>query len=493
MPAFFLLPKAVGAAVGVPGAADGFALLTSRFGKLPPKIIASPAIAYAEHGFIVTPRLAQSLLKDAEDSCNAIGVPRMAIFPATRNLYYKPLRDSQKPTLRCRSHDYYRFQPVGAGEILKNPDYATLLRLLSEKGYRAFYNDERLRQAIISTINTPFPGHPDDQVTKAYLPAPSPMTEEDLLRYRAVWREPVASTYRTQDNLYLIYGMGPPSSGTVAILETLHVLDDPRTAQREHDMTRFGPIGPQQAYGASWLLVHAMRLAFADRNVYVADPDFVPEAWAVLPGLLHPQYARLRDKAFLNMSDLSLFGIARAPQKEKFCAGGFCKNGPSPWHFSDRPKGKTSSCLKPGTPHEAGTSHISITDAFGNIISATITIESRFGNGMVVPGYGFMLNNELTDFAFNAHSCNGMEQGVRPRANAIGKTSDDMVASRTLGAKRPRSSMSPLIIFTINPNTPLDNLGLPDGKNCHRVFLKRAVSPMPRLAHQVVQPFQVLF
>ena len=461
--AFFPFAQGSGAAVGVPGAADGFALLSSRFGRLPPKIVAAPAISGAEQGFVVTPRLAESLLQDAELSCKAIGVPRMAIFPATRSLYFKPLRETPHPKLRCHSDGYYRFQPVGAGAVLKNPDYARLLRLLSEKGYRAFYSPE-IRRAIVSTINTASPGHPDGQVTRAYLPVPSPMTEEDLLRYRAVWREPIVSTYRGHDGVYLLYGPGPPSSGTMIVAETLQVLDDPRSLKREHDISRFGPIASGQAYGASWLLVHAMRLAFADRNVYMADPDFVPEALSVLPGLLHPQYARLRDKNFLSIQDLSLFGIARAPQKEKFCAGGFCRKGPNPWNFTGTHRSQKSACLRPGAQPESGTSHISIADAFGNIISATITIEGRFGNGMVVPGYGFMLNNELTDFSLNALTCNSIEPGTRLRASALDKTSDSILASRTLGAKRPRSSMAPLIIFRLDSNTPLDTRGLPDEK-----------------------------
>jgi gamma-glutamyltranspeptidase/glutathione hydrolase len=208
------------------------------------------------------------------------------------------------------------------------------------------------------------------------------MTAADLAAYRVAERPPLCGRYRA----FTICGMGPPSSGGVAVLQMLAFIED-------RDLGR-----APNADAAHWI-AEAGRLAFADRNLYVADPDFVA---VPVRGLLDPDY--LRTRAAL-MGERSM-GVAQ-PGVPPFARRGG---------------------LAPSLAVEDGTSHVSIVDAQGDAVALTTTIESGFG-ARVVTEAGFLLNNELTDFDF------------RPEREGL------PVVNRVEGGKRPRSSMAPTIVF----------------------------------------------
>lgn len=261
----------------------------------------------------------------------------------------------------------------GDGELLRegdrytNPAYAETLRLIAERGPTAFYDGKEIAGRIVTrTREAPLPGT---------------MTPEDLREYRPQRGEPLCRPYRA----YLVCVPSPPSSG-LAVLQILGILEGTDIALR-------GPGDPQ----AWFLFVEASRLAYADRDRYVGDPDFVE---VPVERMLDPAYLARRR---------ALIGESAMPAPE---AGMLVAD----------PPGKDS------TREPGGTSHFVIADAEGNVVSMTTTIESYFGSGRTVAG--FFLNNQLTDFAFSPVDDEG-----RPAANAVA------------GGKRPRSSMSPTIVL----------------------------------------------
>jgi gamma-glutamyltranspeptidase/glutathione hydrolase len=252
------------------------------------------------------------------------------------------------------------------GAILRNPSHAAVLREVARQGAAAFY-----RGAIAA------------DVAAAVRAGGGDLTVEDLAGYRAKERAPVCGAFRA----FRVCGMGPPSSGAVAVLQILGILERlPRT-----DYAR----DPAQAVH---YFAEAARLAYADRDRYLADPDFVD---VPIAGLLAPDY--LAERARLVAADRSL---GRA-QPGRPAGAGALADGVE----ADRPS----------------TTHFSIVDAEGNAVALTSSIEFVFGNHRFV--HGFLVNNELTDFSFVA------EEGGRP------------VANRVEGRKRPRSSMSPTLVF----------------------------------------------
>jgi gamma-glutamyltranspeptidase/glutathione hydrolase len=219
------------------------------------------------------------------------------------------------------------------------------------------------------------------------------MTVADLAAYEVVEREPVCEDYRG----YEVCGMGPPSSGALAVGQILGIL--------EHFDLGTDPLGPEAVH----LVSQASRLAFADRNRFVGDSDFVT---VPAEGMLDEEYLAER-AALIGPEDM-----------------GEAEPGTPPGEFD------------PGDPQPAaienGTSHLSIVDRYGNALSMTTTIESGFGNGVMVEGGGFLLNNELTDFSFEATGEDGMP-----------------IANRVQPEKRPRSSMSPTIVLDENGEVAL--------------------------------------
>jgi gamma-glutamyltranspeptidase/glutathione hydrolase len=332
-----------GRSVGVPGTPKLLEEAHRRWGKLPwPKVLA-PAIKLAEDGFAISPRLngllsgEKNLAKDA----------RAAAY------FYEA--DGQAKAV---------------GTILRNPAFAATLRALAERGAGAFYEGEIARD-IVATVT----GHTTN---------PGDMTAADLAAYRVEEREPVCGTYR----VWRLCGMGPPSSGAVAVQQILGMLET-------RDLARM-----QAGADAAHWFSEAGRLAFADRNLYLADPAFVG---IPLPGLIDRDY--IRSRAGLISPERSM-GRAKAGE----------------------PPNKRAQLLAPSEGIENGTSHISVVDAQGNAVSMTTTIEDGFGARLMTAG-GFLLNNELTDFSFVP------EEDSKP------------VANRVEPGKRPRSSMAPTLVF----------------------------------------------
>eukprot|EP01037_Dinobryon_pediforme_P014825 gene14825-14959_t len=332
-----------GRSVGVPGTLRLLERAHQNWGKLPWAKLFEPAIALAEQGFAMSPRLNLLIEED------------------------KALRDNPRAKA-------YFYEPDGhakaVGTILKNPAFAETLRQIANNGASAFYNGP-ISADIVATIA----GHPA---------RPGDMTLADLASYQVIERAPVCGTY----HLYRICSMAPPSSGGIAVLQMLTML----AAQ---SLARLGE-GPETAH----LFAEAARLAFADRALYVADPDFIDVPTI---GLLDRFYMQQRSE--LISPDYSM-GTAKAGEPPRKKAAGFAP--------SDGP--------------EHGTSHISIVDAEGNGLSMTTTIEDAFGARLMTAG-GFLLNNELTDFNFSPQ-----EEG-RPVANSVQAN------------KRPRSSMAPTLVF----------------------------------------------
>lgn len=292
-----------------------------------------------------------------------------------------------------------------AGTVLKNPGMAKAYREIAAGGYRAFYSGPMAR-AIVAAVNQP-------PVAAGFKVRAGAMTLADLANYESRIRLPVRTSYRG----YEIYGMGLPGSGGIAIGEALNILEGynlkslPR-ASAEH------------------LYLEASRLSFADRNAYAGDPEYVDVPVA---GLLSKDYAARRR---------GQIGMQRVLGKTG--AG-------DPYPFQD----DASVPLRPQASRllaeNAHTTHLTVSDKDGNVVAYTFTIESWGGSGITVPGYGFILNNELTDFDFSGPHPNVPEPG-----------------------KRPRSSMSPTI--ALRGGMPAFTLGSPGGSTIITTVLQTIVN-----------------
>jgi gamma-glutamyltranspeptidase/glutathione hydrolase len=335
-----------GRSVGVPGAVRMLEAAHRAHGRLPWADLVAPAIRLAEQGFAVSPRLAEAIAADAA---------RLSRDPGARALFFTEAG-----------------QPLPAGHILRNPALAETLRAIAREGADALH-----RGPIALAIAEAVRGHPGN---------PGGLSTEDLAGYAPMRREAVCAPYRR----WRVCGFPPPSSGGVAIAQILGVL-------ARFDMASLNPNGVEALH----LLAEAGRLAFADRNLFLADSDVVP---VPVRGLIDPGYLALR---------------SRLIERDRALAEPTA--GDPPWR--DGARRLSPQMSQP----EAGTSHLSIIDAAGNAVAMTTTIESAFGARMLVRG--FLLNNQLTDFAF------APEAGGRP------------VANRVEPGKRPRSSMSPTLVF----------------------------------------------
>jgi gamma-glutamyltranspeptidase/glutathione hydrolase len=282
--------------------------------------------------------------------------------------------------------------PPPAGHRLRNPTLAATLRAIAAQGADALHRGP-IAEGIVAAVR----GHPTN---------PGAMTEEDLAVYAPRRREPVCAPYRR----FTVCSFPPPSSGGVAVAQILGLLG-------HFDVQALDPQGAEAAH----LLAEAGRLAFADRALYLADVDFVR---VPVRGLTDRTYLTIR--AQLIDRDRAL--AAPRAGKPSWREGSLRRPEPpgfAGWTHASNRHGDLAP--QPAQP-EHGTSHVSIVDAEGNAVSMTTTIEGVFGAFVAAPG-GFMLNNELTDFSFHP------EIDGRP------------VANRVEGGKRPRSSMSPTIVF----------------------------------------------
>jgi len=332
-----------GLSVGVPGNIRLMETAHERHGRLPWARLFQPAIRLARDGFTITPRLFRMLSR-----YSGIG----ALSPGGRALFYGP--DGQ---------------PKPAGTLVRNPELASFLEGIAARGPEHFYTGAAA-DALARTLRTA-PRNP------------SPMTRDDISTYRAHQRDPLCGRYRG----YRICGMGPPSSGATTVFAILKQLE-------RFDLRALGPDDP-----AAWHLIgESMRLAYADRDAYLGDPDFVR---VPVRGLMDEAY--LAGRSRLISADRTI------PHVE-----------------AGSPPGAERRAAAPVTV-ETGTSHFVAVDGAGNVASYTSTIESVFGSGLTVNG--FYLNNELTDFNFAPE-----QDGAQ-------------VANRVEGGKRPRSSMSPTIVY----------------------------------------------
>lgn len=332
-----------GRSVGVPGNIRQMALVHHDHGKLPWAALFQPAIRLARDGFRITPRMFQSLGTYRETG---------ALSAEARGLYYLP-DGSPRPV----------------GTLVRNEALGRFLQTLASRGPEAFYHGDNANRIVSEVTSSPR--------------NPAPMTTSDLASYDAKERSPVCGSYRG----YRICGMGPPSSGATTVFATLKMLE-------RFDLSRLGP----QSVTSWHLIAESMRLAYADRDQYLADSDYVRVPVA---GLIDPGY--LSQRSQLIAPDRTMTSVA-----------------------AGTPPGAVAAA-SPLQPVEHGTSHFVAVDRRGEIASITSTIESPFGSGLMVNGY--YLNNELTDFS------------LVPSVNAI------PVANRVEGGKRPRSSMSPTIVY----------------------------------------------
>jgi gamma-glutamyltranspeptidase/glutathione hydrolase len=273
--------------------------------------------------------------------------------------------------------------PRDVGSILRNPDMARTYRLIARRGTDGFYEGPVAEAMAEAAQNPPVA----DDANHTW--RPGLMTEDDIDDYRAPEREPARIRYRGLD----IWGMGPPSSGGSTVGEILNILEGYQDLAA--DRTR-----------AFHLLLEASRYSFADRNAYLADPAFfrVP-----LEGLLSDSFAAERR---------ALISEERAATSPVAPGDPYDNQGD---RDDDDRGGRASATIS--HPHQS-TTHLVVSDRKGTVVSYTFTIESTGGNGIVVPGWGFLLNNELTDFNFDSTT--------HP--------------NRADGRKRPRSSMSPTIV-----------------------------------------------
>ena len=320
---------------------------------------------------------------------------RFAAFSSTRSLYLP------------------QGKPPRVGTTFKNPDLAKTYRLLADQGINAFYRGD-ISRAIVQTIQHPPVSDPPFRVI------PGDMTLADLDRYAVRVRPAVKTSYRG----YQLYSMGLPSSGGITIGEVLKILEG----------SELGKLDRPQLWHK---VIEAERLAFADRSTYLGDPEYVD---VPLPGLQSQDFAALRRR---EIGD-------RAPANEK--AFRATPGNPLPYQKDPSPS-LTAAPVAAMTQTQEGlsTTHIVASDRFGNVVSYTLTIESTGGSGIVVPGYGFILNNELTDFDPTSPHPNAPEPG-----------------------KRPRSSMAPTIAFA--PDGRLLAFGSPGGSTIITTVLGIAVN-----------------
>jgi gamma-glutamyltranspeptidase/glutathione hydrolase len=363
-----------GMAVGVPGTLATWAEAAQRFGTMRLSRLLQPGRMLAERGFVVDQTFHDQTVMNQ---------PRLNAFTSSRALFLTP--DGQAPAVGAR---------------LRNPDLARTYRLLAHDGPDALYRG-RIGAALVDTVRHP----PLAANANLGFPVPSGvMTTDDLARYSAPLRDPTHVTYRGYD----VYGMAPPSSGGSTVGEALNILEgfDMSTPDRALALHRY---------------LEASKLAYADRNRFIGDPEFVD---VPLDELLSKGFAGER-RCLIGTTALA---TPVAP------------GDPTPPYSTC--SASASSGVPDGTEGTA-TNHLTVVDRFGNVVSYTNTIEQIAGSAIAVPGYGFLLNNELTDF------------------DPVPASSAFPDPNLPAPGKRPRSSMAPTIV--LHSGHPFLALGSPGG------------------------------
>jgi len=363
-----------GRSVGVPGAVRMLEAVHREHGQLPWAALFQPAIMLAEQGFKLSPRLHAQL--KAETALRSDAQARAYFYGADG-------------------------EPLPVGAVVKNPALADVLRGIAARGSTALHAGP-VAADIVKRVR----GHATN---------PGQLSDADLAGYAPKRRESICTVWKVS---YRVCGFPPPSSGHIAVMQILGLLE------------RSAPVAQvlvDKAPGADWLHAYteAARLAYADRAQYLGDPDFVaPPAG---------RWSSLLDDVYLTQR-AALIGAQSM---------GMAKPG--------LPAGASSAFAAQPEQIETGTSHISIVDAQGRALAMTTTIEDVFGSRVMSDGGtgkagGFLLNNELTDFSFAP-------------ADADGKP----IANRVQPGKRPRSSMSPMLVFDTRDGKLLMSLGSPGG------------------------------
>ena len=324
--------------VGVPGTVAGMQAALDSYGTISLADAIAPAERLSREGFEVP----ESLSKEMGNH-----VSRLSLFPESREQFLVGGEE-----------------PYPEGSVLVQPDLAGTLALIAQEGSDAFYEGE-IADRIVEDMQNAGGLEGDEGL----------MTKEDLADYRAIWREPLVGDYRGRE----VLTVPPPTSGGIAVIEMLNILEGFDLAAED-----------QSSAEALHLLAEAQKLAFADRDARVADPDFVDVPTE-----------ELTDEAYAE---------SRAAEIDSEKAGSY-----EPGDLGEAGTGS-------GEDTGGSTTHVSVVDAAGNAVALTCTIEQTFGSAVVAPGTGFLLNNELTDFG---------EPGS---------------ANEPEGGKRPRSSISPTII-----------------------------------------------
>lgn len=339
-------------AIGVPGTVHGFWSVHQRFGSLPWADLIHPAIILAERGFVMSDYMAQTLNNYSE---------KMSYYDETRNIFlrnYPNLKDSK---------------------LIQN-DLAKTLKRIQKDGLNGFYSGET---ALLIAADMKENG--------------GLITEQDLLDYRSIWRDPIKGTYRGRT----IVTMPPPSSGGIHLIQMLNILENFELGSYEHN-----------SYQYVSLLSETMKYAYADRSEYLGDPDF-----------FEVPISKITAKEYAKIISASIEELGVLP----------------------------SSKINPGmyiNPESNETTHFSIADKFGNVISNTYTINSAFGSGVTIKGTGILMNNEMDDFSG--------QPGVPNQFGLLGG-----IANEIEPAKRPLSSMTPTIVF--DNDEPFLAIGSPGG------------------------------
>lgn len=345
-----------GRSVGTPGVMRGLEAAHERWGQLPWASLFTSTIELADEGFSVSPRLAQLIEMELNPGLTQLGAARDYFWP--------------------------NGQPLQAHSRKQNPELAATLRAIAEQGADALHVGP-IAEAIVAAVQ-------NSEVQ------PGLLTMEDLANYQPIWREPVCGSYR----VYEICSMGPPSSGGVTMLQIMALLEPFELQGLE--------VNGEEALH---FFTQASRLAFADRNRYIGDADFLE---VPIAALLNRDYLAER-VAYIGGTDMghalpgSIEDLLRADDQ---------------------------------SPEFPNTSHFSIVDQHGNAVSMTTTIEFGFGSGVMT--HGFLLNNQLTDFSW------------------VPEIDGEPVANRIEPGKRPRSSMAPAIVFDEQGNV-LHVVGSPGG------------------------------
>lgn len=391
----FTSTKASGRSIGVPGAVRMLEMLQKDHGRKSWSSLFQPGIKLAEGGFPISGRMAA------------------AISGARNDL----VRDPEAAAYFLNAD----FSAKALGTTIKNPAYASTLGSLAQGGADAFYKGP-IAQSIVDKVKVASGG-----VTSTVAITPGLMELSDLANYRAYVRTPVASSYRN----YWVYGMPPPSSGGIAVAQTLGILQNFDLAA--YPPTQVNGEGGKPSVMGVHLVSEAQRLAYADRNKYVADTDFVPLPGLGVTSMIDSNYLKAR-AGLISMSS----SLGTAP------AGSFAN----------------AQALGSSAAEGKGTTHMSIVDKYGNAVVVTTTIESGMGSFHFTRG--FLLNNQLTDFSFDPSDANGP------------------IANRIQAGKRPRSSMAPTLVFNKTADGSVGDLymatGSPGGAAIIQFVVKTLVS-----------------